>query len=300
MKIIVSGTSGLVGSKLVPLLISQGHTVKKLVRKKDFLASDEIPWDPQAEELDPKHLEDCEAVVNLSGENIASGRWTSAKKQRIASSRISSTKLLSEVIKGMEKPPGILVNASAMGFYGNRGDEVLTEDSSVGKGFLADLCCTWEASAAPAVQKGIRVAFLRTGMVLSRRGGGLARMLLPFKLGLGGKIGSGEQIISWIAIDDLVNIIAFILKTGLSGPVNAVSPNPVSNKEFTKILGSVLHRPTVVALPAFAARIAFGEIADALLLSSTKAIPAKLQNAGFEFKYPSLEAALKHCLLPFT
>src|ERR1700722_2643418 len=176
MKIIVAGASGLVGSELVPYLISQNHTVKKLVRKKEALAKDEIYWNPQTGELDQKQLEDCEAVVNLAGENVASERWTNAKKQRIASSRINSTKLLSETIKTMEKPPKILINASAIGFYGNRGDETLTEDSPVGEGFLADLCCKWEASAAPAVEKGVRVAFLRIGMVLSRKGGALAKM----------------------------------------------------------------------------------------------------------------------------
>jgi hypothetical protein len=235
--------------------------------------------------------------VHLAGENIAAGRWTVEKKARIRDSRVKGTKTLCEALAQLSQPPKVLVSASAIGYYGDRGAELLWENSALGTGFLAEVCQAWEEATRPAMEKGIRVVLLRIGVVLSPAGGALAKMLLPFKLGLGGIIGSGKQYMSWIALDDVVGTIDHVLITDtLQGPVNAVAPHPVTNSEFTKTLRRVLRRPTLFPMPAFAARLAFGEMADELLLASTRVEPKRLIATEYRFRYPELEDALRHLL----
>ncbi len=295
MKVLVSGSSGLVGSALVPFLTTGGHEVVRLVRSDPGEA--EVRWDPEAGSVDTAGLEGLDAVVHLAGENIAAGRWTEEKKQRIRDSRVEGTRLLCETLAGLEQPPRALVCASAMGYYGDRGDEVLTEESDPGSGFLPEVCREWEAAAGPAAEAGIRVVNLRFGIILSPEGGALAKMLFPFRMGAGGRLGSGDQYMSWISLDDAVGAIHHALATEtLEGPVNGVGPQPVTNAEYTKTLGRVLVRPTIFPMPAFAARLAFGEMADALLLSSARLEPARLQATGYAFQHPELEGALKHLL----
>jgi uncharacterized protein (TIGR01777 family) len=297
MKILVTGSSGLVGSRLVPFLEGKGHSVVKLVRKQYDLQPNEIGWDPAKGVVNPSLLEGLEAVIHLAGENISTGRWNKERKKTILTSRELGTLILCRALSSLEDPPKVLICASAIGYYGNRGDEVLTEESSPGEGFLADVCGRWEKATEPALKKGIRVVNLRLGVVLSPEGGALKKMLTPFKLGLGGVLGSGKQYVSWIALDDLLKMIQDILcKDSLSGPVNAVSPTPVTNGELTKTLGEILHRPTFMWVPEFAVRLAFGEMGDELLLNSDRVIPKKMMDAGFEFSYPSLKDALKHLL----
>jgi uncharacterized protein (TIGR01777 family) len=289
MKIAVTGSTGLVGSALVPLLTSAGHDFVRLSRPSQ--------WDPEKGTIDVAALNGIDALVHLAGENIAAGRWTGKRKARIRDSRVKSTKLLSDTLAKMQTPPKVMISASAIGFYGDRGTELLREDSAPGTGFLPDVCRQWEAATDPATRKGIRVVHLRIGVVLSRNGGALSKMLFPFKAGIGGKIGSGRQYWSWISIDDLCSTILHCIQaTGLHGPVNAVSPSPVTNFEFTKALGRVLHRPTFFPLPAFAARLVLGEMADALLLASTRVEPAKLLGSRFVFQHKGLEAALANLL----
>ncbi len=295
MKILISGSSGLVGSQLAAFLSTGGHRVLRLVRREP--QSDEIRWDPAAGELDAASLEDLDAVIHLAGENIAQRRWTSAQRQRIRDSRVASTHLLSQTLARLQRPPQTLINASAIGYYGNRGDQVLDEDAPAGNGFLADVCRQWEAATDPAQNAGVRVVKLRIGVVLTPSGGALKQMLLPFRTGCGGRVGSGKQFWSWISIDDLLGIVHHALMTeGLCGPVNAVAPHPVTNAEFTKTLGHVLHRPTLLPLPRFAARIALGQMADDLLLSSSRVVPQKLSDANYDFRHPTLERALSHLL----
>lgn len=294
MKVVVSGASGLVGSALMSRLSGAGHQTERLVRT---AGGDGIHWDPVAGQMDRSALENWDAVVHLAGENIANGRWTAKKKERIGQSRIAGTSLLCQTLAGLARPPRVLVSASAIGYYGDRGDEVLSEESPPGTGFLSDVCQQWEQATEPAGAKGIRVARLRFGVILSPAGGALKSMLPPFRLGLGGRLGNGRQFMSWLALDDAVNIIEHTLSSsGLRGPVNAVSPQPVTNSEFTRVLGSVLSRPTIFPVPSLGVRILFGELADALLLASTRVIPARLQQAGFRFQYPELEAGLHHLL----
>lgn len=295
MKVLVTGSTGLVGSALVPFLLTSGHQVARLVRSPPTAGGD-VHWDPAAGRLEPTNLEGLDAVVHLAGERIT-GRWTAAKKARIRSSRVQGTRLLAETLARLARPPKTLVCASAIGYYGDRGDEVLREESPSGAGFLAEVCREWEAAARPAAEKGIRVVHLRIGVVLSAAGGALALMLTPFKLGLGGRVGSGQQYMSWIAIDDLAGIIQHALTNeSLRGPVNAVAPRAITNREFTKTLGRVLGRPTVFPMPAFAARLAFGQMADELLLASARVEPARLIASGYKFRTPELEAALRHLL----
>ena len=297
MKILVSGSTGLVGSALVPALATGGHEVVRLARARSAGNGPAIPWDPGAGTIDAASLEGFDAIVHLAGESIASGRWTRAKKARIRDSRVGATDLLSRTIARLSRPPKALLCASAIGCYGDRGEEVLTEESPIGRDFLARLCRDWEAASAPAARKGVRVVLHRFGMILSPAGGGLAKMLPPFRLGLGGRLGGGRQFVSWIAIDDVLGAIEHALTApGLSGPVNTVAPRPVTNDELTRALGRVLRRPTVAAMPAFAARIVFGEMADALLLSSQRVEPKRLLASGYRFRYPDLEPALRHLL----
>ena len=298
MKILVTGASGLVGTALQPALKATGHEVYRLVRSSaPNKAAGEIVWNPEQGTIDAASLEGIEAVIHLAGENIAEGRWTDEKKQRIRESRVKGTRLLSETLAQLKSKPQALISASAIGFYGDRGDEVLTEQSASGSDFLSEVCREWELSTQPAAQSGIRVVNLRFGIILSALGGALKKMLTPFKLGIGGKVGSGEQYMSWVALDDAVGVILYALETeSLRGPVNVVAPRPVTNLEFTKALGSVLSRPTIFAVPKFAARLAFGEMADALLLSSIRVEPLRLKEAGYQFKYPELSATMHHII----
>lgn len=297
MKVLITGASGLVGSALVPLLTAGGHTVARLVRSQPRPGAAEIQWDPEVGIRETASLDGVDAIVHLSGENIAGGRWTAERKAKIRDSRVKGTRTLCEALARLAHPPKVLVSASAIGFYGDRGDEILREESAPGAGFLAEVCRAWEEATAPAAQKGIRVVLLRIGVVLSPAGGALAKMLFPFKLGVGGIIGSGQQYMSWIGLDDTVGAIHHALAQGtVQGPVNAVAPYPVTNREFTKALGRVLGRPTLFPLPAFAARLVFGEMADALLLASTRVEPARLVAAHYAFRHPNLEGALRHLL----
>jgi len=293
-RILISGASGLIGAALVSVLESSGDEVFRLVRRA-LRNERELQWDPERA-VPPELVSGFNAVIHLSGESVA-GRWTTAKKQRIRDSRVVSTANLANAIARAEKPPQTFICASAVGYYGNRGDEVLTEESPFGSGFLADVSREWEAATQPAANAGGRVVNTRIGIVLSRDGGALKQMLLPFRLGLGGKIGSGRQWWSWIHIDDLVAAVVFILQNvEMHGPVNMVAPNPVTNAEFTQTLARALHRPAILPVPAFAARIAFGEFADEGLLSSAKVMPEKLVEAMF--KYSQLEEALANLLAP--
>jgi uncharacterized protein len=289
MKIAVTGSKGLVGSALSRSLTESGHEVFPLQRPRH--------WDPEKATVDTSVFDGIDAVVHLAGENIAAGRWTASKKARIRDSRVKGTKLISDSLARLDRPPAVLVSMSAIGYYGNRGDELLREESGPGRGFLADVCRQWEAATDLATRKGIRVVHLRTGVVLSRGGGALEKMILPFKFGVGGKIGSGKQYMSWISLDDLCAAILHSIQAGgLHGPVNTVSPNPVTNLEFTIILGRVLSRPTIFPLPAFAARIALGEMADELLLASARVEPAKLTASRFGFRHKELEPTLRELL----
>jgi uncharacterized protein (TIGR01777 family) len=293
--IAVTGSSGLVGAALVSFLTAGGHPVIRLVRRPP--SGDEVQWDPTEGVRDLSRLEGVDAAIHLAGENIAAGRWTPRRKGAIHRSRVEGTRKLCESLTRLSRRPEALVSASAVGFYGDRGDEILTEDSAPGKDFLARICQEWEAATEPASRAGIRVVHLRFGMILSAAGGALRRMLLPFKLGAGGRMGRGTQYVSWIAIDDAIGAIHHAVCTAsLHGPVNAVSPAPVSNAEFARVLGRVLSRPAIFPTPAFAMRLAFGEMADALLLASQRVVPRRLQASGYRFRYPELAGALRHLL----
>lgn len=297
LNVLVTGSTGFVGSALVPFLLAAGHRVTRLVRATPRPGSAEVQWDPEAGVMDTARLEGLDTVVHLAGENIATGRWTAEKKAKIRDSRVDGTRLLCDSLAGLKQPPQVLVCASGIGYYGDRGDEVLTEESTLGSGFLAGVCAEWEAAAASAIERGIRVVHLRFGMVLSGAGGALARLLPPFKMGFGGVLGTGHQYISWIALDDLLGVIAYALTTeALRGPVNAVTPNPVTNHEFTRTLGRLLGRFTLLPIPAAAARLTFGEIADEVLLASQRVQPTRLLATGYDFRYPDLEGALRHSL----
>jgi len=292
MKILVSGSHGLVGKALISSLGGGEHEVFRLVRSTP--KPGEIEWHPNQDAMDPARLEGFDAAINLAGENVAAARWTEDQKRKIHDSRVNGTHLLSEAMAKLAKGPRVFVCASATGFYGDRDDEVLDEHSDSGGGFLAGVCREWEKATEPAVAAGVRVVNLRFGVILSREGGMLAKLLTPFKMGMGGKVGSGKQFISWVAIDDVVNAIKLALNDEtFRGPVNVVSPNPVTNEVFTKTLGHVLSRPTALAMPAFAARLAFGEMADEMLLTSQYVVPKRLMDAAYEFKYPELEGALR-------
>jgi uncharacterized protein len=292
MKVLIAGASGLIGSALIPSLEAEGAEVTRLVRSTP--KPGEIEWHPNQDAMDPARLEGFEAVINLAGENVAGGRWTEELKRRIHDSRVNGTHLLSEAMAKLAKRPRVFLCASATGFYGDRDDEVLDEHSDSGGGFLAGVCREWEQATEPAASAGVRVVNLRFGVILAREGGMLAKLLTPFKMGMGGKVGSGKQIISWVAIDDAVSVIKLALHDEtFRGPVNVVAPNPVTNEAFTKTLGHVLSRPTALAMPAFAARLAFGEMADEMLLTSQYVVPKRLTDAGFQYQYPELEAALR-------
>ena len=296
MKILVSGSHGLVGTALASSLKLDGHDVFSLVRRAPHSES-EVEWYPERGSLALAGLEGMDAVVHLAGESIASSRWTDEKKRGIRDSRVKGTTVLSEALANLKQPPKTLISASAIGYYGDRGDLILTEDSAPGNDFLADVCREWEKATESAPKKGIRVVNARFGIILSADGGALAKMLTPFRLGLGGRVGSGKQWMSWIALADVVSAIKFALtNVTLAGPVNFVAPNPVTNAEFTKMLGKVLSRPTLFPIPAFGVRLAFGEMADALLLASQRVEPARLKQAGYSFAFSDLEGALRQAL----
>jgi uncharacterized protein (TIGR01777 family) len=297
MRILVSGSSGLIGSALLAALVEDGHEVRRLIRISTKSGPGGISWDPSAGILDATNLEGFGAVIHLAGESIAGRRWTVERKRRILESRKRSTRLLADTLSHLMRPPPLLISASAIGYYGDRGAELLCEESPPGSGFLPEVCLAWEEATQPASQGGIRVINLRIGLVLSTDGGALAQMLLPFRLGLGGKFGSGCQYMSWIALDDLVSVFRFSIENGgLAGPVNAVSPEPVTNLEFTRMLGEVLSRPTLLPVPAFLARLLMGKMADELLLASARVKPARLLAAGFKYGFPELKSALRHVL----
>jgi hypothetical protein len=294
VRLVVSGASGLIGSALVPALRGAGHTVLVLVRREPS-GPEEVGWDPAAGTIDAAALAGVEAAVHLSGTSIGR-RWTEQAKREIRASRVASGQLLAETLAGLEPPPAALVSASAVGYYGDRGDEELTEDSPPGKGFLAEVAIEWEGSLEPARAAGIRVVSLRQGIVLTKVGGALPRMLTPFKLGAGGRVGSGRQWWSWITLQDLIAAYGHILESDLAGPVNVVSPGVVRNAEFTKALGRALGRPTAIPVPAFAVKTMFGEMGTETLLGGQRAVPARLQASGFSFAHPQIDAGLAAAL----
>lgn len=296
MKTLVTGSSGLIGAALLPALGAAGHRVVRLVRRADAPPG-AVSWDPLGDRMNSALLADTGAVIHLAGESLSHGRWTAAKKLSIAASRIRSTDLLARTLSQLQPRPRVLLCASAIGYYGNRGEEVLSEDSSPGQGYLAKVCRQWEQACTPAAAAAIRVVHLRLGVVLSAAGGALAQMIPPFRFGFGGAIGSGRQYVSWIALDDVIAAVMHLLdRSQLSGPVNLVAPQSVTNLQLTKALGRALHRPTLFPLPAFAARLLLGEMADEALLASTRVIPRRLQDDGFAFRYPDLQPALSHLL----
>jgi len=298
MKILISGASGLVGEHLIPTLIAKGHEVHRLVRQTPKSA-DEIEWNAETgfSESEQAKLENFDAVVHLAGDNVASENWSDEKKRKIKESRTVGTRVLVDALKKLQNPPKHFVSASAIGFYGNRGSEILNEESSQGEGFLPEVCAAWEDEIKRAESLPARVAYLRIGVVLAKDGGALEKMLTPFKFGVGGTIGSGNQYMSWIALDDLTKMILFVLENeDLRGAFNAVAPNPATNKEFTKTLGTVLNRPTFLPVPEFAIKMLFGEMGETLLLDGARVVPQKLLDAGFDFDYLNLEAAMRHVL----
>jgi uncharacterized protein len=297
MRIVIAGASGFVGGALVLALRDAGHEVRRLVRRPPADA-DEVFWNPAAGEIDVSRLEGCDAFINLAGENISAGRWTAVRRDAIFRSRIDATRTLAAAVAKVTWKPAVLVNASAIGYYGDRGDEVLTEASSAGHGFLPEVCLAWETEAQAVVRHGLRVACLRFGVVLGADGGALAKMLPLFRFGLGGRMGAGRQWMSWIARDDVIAAIQYVLaERKCSGPLNCVAPTPVTNAEFTTTLGRVLHRPAVLPVPALALRLVVGRgMADAALLASSRAVPERLLAAGFQFRFPALEPALRQIL----
>ena len=293
-RILVSGSSGLVGAALLPTLKTRGYNVIRLVRRA-ATGNDEIFWDP-AQPISPDAASGFDAVIHLAGESIV-GRWTDDKKSRIRASRIPATAHLAQALAQARQKPGIFLSASAIGYYGNRGDEVLTEDSTGGAGFAADLARDWESATAAAAQAGIRTVQMRIGIVLGAGGGALQKMLPPFKMGVGGRVGNGRQWMSWVDLQDVVGAIHHILNTdSLMGPVNVVAPKPVTNADFTKTLASVLSRPAIFPMPAFAARLAFGQMADELLLASQRVEPSKLIASGYPFRFSELRVSLQAIL----
>ena len=297
MKILVSGSHGLVGKALINSLTTDGHEVLRLVRRTRAFGAPEVEWHPNQGQIDAQHLEGVDAVVHLAGESIASGRWTDSKKRAIRESRVKGTSLLSEALAQLSRPPSVFISASAIGYYGDRGDELLTEQSAPGADFLSSVCVEWENATKPAIENGIRTINARFGVILDAGGGALAQMLTPFRMGIGGRVGTGKQWMSWIALGDVVNGLKFLLADKhWQGAVNFVAPNPVTNAEFTNTLGRVLSRPTIFPIPAFGARLAFGELADALLLSSQRVEPSVLEDKGFLFSWPTLEPALRRLL----
>jgi uncharacterized protein (TIGR01777 family) len=294
VKVAISGASGLLGSALVPALRAEGHDVIRLVRR-EVTAGDEVSWDPAAGELDVAALEGVDAFVNLSGANLGK-RWTAARKREIVASRVDTTALLARAAAELEPRPKVFLSAGGSGIYGDRGNEILTEESALGSGFLADVGKSWVTAADPAREAGVRVVTFRQGVVLTREGGALARMLTPFRLGVAGRIGSGKQWLSWVTRDDLVSAYSFVLESELSGAVNLCAPNPVTNEQFAKALGRAVNRPTIIPTPAFVIRTLYGEMGEAVLLEGQRMLPARLLEAGFEFSAPTIGVGLTRAL----
>jgi len=296
MRIAVTGSTGLVGSALVEALKTNGDAVSRIMREQRKLGPDDVFWNPDTAYVDTPKLDGADAIVHLAGATI-SERWTPEQKRYIHSSRLRGTQLIAEAARAMMRPPQVLVSASAVGWYGDRGEEILHEGSQPGKGFLAEVCRDWEAATEVASRAGIRVVHVRLGIVLSRKGGALSKMLFPFQMGIGGKLGSGKQYMSWIALEDAVGAFRYALETpSIKGAVNAVAPNAATNLQFTKALGRVLGRPTIAPLPAFMVKVIFGEMGESLLLASQRVEPARLLAEGYQFLYPQLESALRRAL----
>jgi uncharacterized protein (TIGR01777 family) len=296
LRVLVSGARGLIGSALLPALRARGHQIHVLTRH--ATGPGEVGWDPAGGRLDARAFGDIDAVVHLAGEPIA-GRWTAERKALIRESRVAGTRLLARCIADLERPPRVLVSVSAIGFYGDRGDELLDEASPPGAGFLPEVCRAWEEAAAPAAARGIRVVHPRLGLVLTPRGGALARLLPWFRPGLGGPLGDGRAWWSWVVLEDVIAVLErMLVDEGLAGPVNVVAPGAVTNRDFTRALGRAVRRPAVLPVPAPALRALFGEMAQGALLASAHVMPARLQRAGHAFRFPGLEDGLRHLLRP--
>lgn len=295
-RIVIAGASGLIGQALTTHLEAQGHAVVRLVRSREATAG-ERRWDPAAGELDADALEGVDAIVNLAGANVGAGRWTALRREAIRRSRIDATTTLVNALSKLRRRPAVLVNASAVGFYGDRGDETLNESSGPGDGFLAEVCQEWEAAAAGAERHGVRAIMLRFGVVFAPRGGALEKLLPVFRCGVGGRIGSGRQWMSWVAIDDAVRVLTWSIdRADARGAFNATAPEPVTNAVFAATLARVLRRPAILPVPATVLRLAMGEMAEATILASTRAVPRRLAECGFGFLHPTLEAALRRVL----
>ncbi len=299
MRILVSGSTGFLGSSLIDVLEREGHTILCLMRPDtrkgdaNSARAQTVRWDPVRGEFDAVAAEGADALVHLAGASIADGRWNAARKNLLRTSRIEATRHLIGALSKLQRPPRVIVASSAIGYYGNRGDETLTESSAPGGDFLSALCREWEAETARGTEFSARVVMLRFGVILAAHGGALPRMALPFKMGAGGRLGSGRQWMSWLTLPEAVGMIRFALSnSGLVGPANAVAPKPIQNADFTRILAKTLHRPALFPAPAFALRLALGEMADALLLVSQRVKPSKLEQAGYQFAQPELAAAL--------
>jgi uncharacterized protein len=296
MKILITGAGGLIGTELQRVFAAKGYDML-LASRSEPADERHIRWSVEDGFIDPEKLEGIDAVVHLAGESVSGLRWTDEKKKAIRDSRVLGTRNIVNAVSKLKAKPKVFVASSAIGFYGERGDEELTESSEAGDNFLAQVCREWEAESRRAEDAGIRTVLLRTGIVLSKDGGALGTMLLPFKLGVGGVVGSGKQWMSWISMEDQLAAIEFVMENdNIRGAVNSVAPHPVTNQQFTKTLGEVLYRPTFLPLPEFAVSMVFGEMGDALLLASTKVLPKRLEDAGFEFKYPDLKPAIEHAV----
>jgi uncharacterized protein len=297
LKILISGASGLVGKAATEALRSDGHAVAHFVRPGGNVSPGDVRWDPASGSMDAGAMEGAGAILHFAGAAIGDAHWGEARKKILRSSRVNSTRVLADAIAKLREKPRVLLAASAVGYYGDRGEQMLTESSANGSGFLAALARDWEAESLRGASLGVRSVLLRFGMILSARGGALPRMLTPFKLGLGGRLGSGRQWISWVALEDVIGVIRMVLADErFGGPVNVVAPNPVRNAEFTRVLARALRRPAIFPAPAFALRLALGEMADELLLASQRVLPQKLLAAGYPFRFADLEPALKSTL----
>lgn len=295
MHVAITGSSGLIGSHLTRDLAADGHTVHRVVRDRGEVTEGDIYWSPSAQEVDVAAFEGIDAIVNLAGAPIGK-RWTDEQKRRIRDSRVTGTAMLADALASLADKPSVLVSASAIGFYGDRGDEILTEESSPGRDFLAQVCQDWETAAEPAERAGIRVVHPRTGIVVAEEGPAMEKMLPPFKLGIGGPVGSGKQWVSWIALEDHIRALRHLLDSDLWGPVNLVGPEPIRNETFARALGEVIRRPTFMRVPRFALRALYGEMGETLALSSQRVLPERLLESDFEFRHASVGDALRAAL----